>query len=116
MISALVDQTDLRRSAHGARPRAPEPTTTIYGPLHRCRPIGAATYAIRIAYPLSWEMPLHRLNEGGDYDADVALDGPPPWPSTPVQMLRKHYWEVVDRETAERYWAIRPYSFALCRK
>jgi integrase len=25
-----------------------------------------------------------------------------------VQMLRKHYWEVVDRETAERYWAIRP--------
>jgi integrase len=24
-----------------------------------------------------------------------------------VQMLRKHYWEVVDRETAERYWAIR---------
>jgi hypothetical protein len=23
-------------------------------------------------------------------------------------MLRKHYWEVVDRETAERYWAIRP--------
>jgi hypothetical protein len=22
-------------------------------------------------------------------------------------MLRKHYWEVVDRETAERYWAIR---------
>jgi integrase len=25
-----------------------------------------------------------------------------------VQMLRKHYWEVVDRETAERDWAIRP--------
>ena len=25
-----------------------------------------------------------------------------------VQMLRKHYWEVVDRETAERYWVIRP--------
>ena len=25
-----------------------------------------------------------------------------------VQMLRKHYWEVVGRETAERYWAIRP--------
>ena len=25
-----------------------------------------------------------------------------------VQMLRKHYWEVVDRETAERFWAIRP--------
>ena len=25
-----------------------------------------------------------------------------------VQMLRKHYWEVVDRETAERYWDIRP--------
>jgi hypothetical protein len=25
-----------------------------------------------------------------------------------VQMLRKHYWEVVDLETAERYWAIRP--------
>jgi hypothetical protein len=25
-----------------------------------------------------------------------------------VQMLRKHYWEVMDRETAERYWAIRP--------
>jgi integrase len=25
-----------------------------------------------------------------------------------VAMLRKHYWEVVDRETAERYWAIRP--------
>ena len=25
-----------------------------------------------------------------------------------VQMLRKHYWEVVDRETAERYWAICP--------
>ena len=25
-----------------------------------------------------------------------------------VQMLRKHYREVVDRETAERYWAIRP--------
>jgi hypothetical protein len=25
-----------------------------------------------------------------------------------VQMLRKHYWEVVNRETAERYWAIRP--------
>jgi integrase len=25
-----------------------------------------------------------------------------------VQMLRKHYWAVVDRETAERYWAIRP--------
>jgi hypothetical protein len=22
-------------------------------------------------------------------------------------MLRKHYWEVVDRETAERYWPIR---------
>jgi hypothetical protein len=34
------------------------------------------------------------------------------WTSTQadhsVQMLRKHYWEVVDRETAERYWAIRP--------
>ena len=25
-----------------------------------------------------------------------------------VQMLRKHYWEVVDRETAERYWDIGP--------
>ena len=25
-----------------------------------------------------------------------------------VAMLRKHYWEVVDRETAERYWATRP--------
>jgi len=25
-----------------------------------------------------------------------------------VQMLRKHYWEVVNRETAERYWAIHP--------
>jgi integrase len=25
-----------------------------------------------------------------------------------VQMLRKHYWEVVDREMAEKYWAIRP--------
>jgi hypothetical protein len=25
-----------------------------------------------------------------------------------VQMLRKHYWAVVDRETAERYWAVRP--------
>jgi integrase len=25
-----------------------------------------------------------------------------------VQMLRKHYWEVVDRETANKYWAIRP--------
>jgi hypothetical protein len=25
-----------------------------------------------------------------------------------VQMLRTHYWEVVDRETEERYWAIRP--------
>jgi len=23
-------------------------------------------------------------------------------------MLRKHYWEVVDRETAERCWVIRP--------
>jgi len=23
-----------------------------------------------------------------------------------VQMLRKHYWEVVDRETAKGYWAI----------
>jgi hypothetical protein len=23
-------------------------------------------------------------------------------------MLRKHYWAVVDRVTAERYWAIRP--------
>jgi len=34
------------------------------------------------------------------------------WTSTQadhsVQKLRKHYWEVVDRETAERYWAIRP--------
>jgi integrase len=25
-----------------------------------------------------------------------------------VAMLRTHYWEVVDRETAERYWGIRP--------
>ena len=25
-----------------------------------------------------------------------------------VRTLREHYWEVVDRETAERYWAIRP--------
>jgi len=25
-----------------------------------------------------------------------------------LQMLPKHYWEVVDRETAERFWAIRP--------
>jgi len=24
-----------------------------------------------------------------------------------VQMLRKHYWEVVDRETEARYWATR---------
>jgi integrase len=24
-----------------------------------------------------------------------------------LQMLRKHYWEVVDREMAEKYWAIR---------
>jgi hypothetical protein len=23
-----------------------------------------------------------------------------------VQMLRKHYWEVVDKETAKRYWDI----------
>jgi integrase len=25
-----------------------------------------------------------------------------------VQMLRKHYWEVVSRKEAEKYWAIRP--------
>jgi integrase len=25
-----------------------------------------------------------------------------------VAMLRQHYWEVVDKETAERYWAIAP--------
>ena len=25
-----------------------------------------------------------------------------------VRMLREHYWEVVDRETAERYWQITP--------
>jgi integrase len=25
-----------------------------------------------------------------------------------IQMLRKHYWEVVSREEAEKYWAIRP--------
>jgi len=28
--------------------------------------------------------------------------------TAPGQMLRRHYWEVVDRETAERYWGIRP--------
>ena len=25
-----------------------------------------------------------------------------------VQMLHKDYWEVVDRETTERYWAVAP--------
>jgi integrase len=34
------------------------------------------------------------------------------WTSTQADhslaMLRRHYWEVVDRETAERYWAICP--------
>ena len=25
-----------------------------------------------------------------------------------VRMLREHYWEVVDREMAERYWQITP--------
>jgi hypothetical protein len=54
------------------------------------------------------EMPLHRLNQGSDYDAAVALNGPLPQADHSVQRLRKHYWEVVDRETAERYWAIRP--------
>jgi len=29
------------------------------------------------------EMPLHRLNEGSDNDAAVALNGPPPRPTTP---------------------------------
>ena len=53
-------------------------------------------------------MPLHRLNQGSDYDAAVALNGRPALADHSVAMLRNHYWEVVDRETAERYRATRP--------
>jgi len=28
-------------------------------------------------------------------------------------MLRNHYWELADRKTAERYWAIHPWNLRL---
>ena len=53
-------------------------------------------------------MPLHRVNEGIDNDAAVAPEWTAAQADHSVAMLQKHYWEVVDRETAARYWAISP--------
>jgi hypothetical protein len=44
---------------------------------------GEGSVSVRRSALYEREMPLHRINERSDYDAAVALNGPPPRPTTP---------------------------------